>query len=457
MDIPCLEPELGLNPALRRRSTSAGPMPPGSPAQAAGEPPGDSPSDALDTLPAPLHEAVSASAPELGRPARSERALPLSGSAGRVVHCVGRLDCDEAHGLLWPTVLALADAGLRQCVVLLHPADAEHARLLLPREVPLVVAAPGRMLQRWRRAAQARIAAELRAEPVLAVHLHGHAGAFAGLAAMQEIAVHAPVFFHTPQHPASGWPMRALTRWLGRLAQGRTPAGNPPAYLVQPGRVDPLSAASALGDALLAEPVHDLFFHTPHAEVEPPRVVTRGRADDVDFAARYAQIAVLLAGSAPTLQFAWIGDADEAVQAVLKAAHVQVLPGAAPAERAEQLAQAWIYLAPIGDAPDARGLLEAMAVGLPCVTHAGGASAELVIDQLSGLVGDRDEALLQAIAALVDSPALRERLGGAARERSLLRYSRHRFQASLLLAHGLSARSGTEAAAPRRLRRFAAA
>lgn len=387
---------------------------------------------------------------------RPERALPLSGSAGRVLHCVGRLEPDDAHGPLWPTVLALADAGLRQCVVLLHPADAEHARLLLPREVPLVVASAGGVLQRWRRDAQARIAAELRAEPVLAVHLHGHAGAFAGLAAMQQVEVHAPVFFHTPQPPASGWPMRALTRWLGRLAQGRTPAGDPPAYLVQPGRVDPLSAASALGDALLAEPVHDLFFHTPQAEMERPRVVTRGRAGDVAFAARYAQVAVLLAGSTPTLQFAWIGNADEAVHAVLKAAHVQILPGATPAERADQLAQAWIYLAPSGDAPDARGMLEAMAVGLPCVTRGGGASAELVIDRLSGRVGERDDALLQAIAALVDSPTLRQRLGRAARERSLLRYSRHRFQASLLLAHGLPLRSRADV--PERLpHRFAPA
>lgn len=455
MDIPCLEPELDLNQNLHEYAARAAVGGRGNAADTATT--STPPTDAQDTLPAPADEAQPpAEAVVTGRP-RPERPMPLMGSVGRVVHCVGRLDCDEAHGLLWPTVLALADAGLRQCVVLLHPADAEHARLLLPRTVPLIVAAPGGVLQRWRRDAQARIAAELRAEPVLAVHLHGHAGAFAGLAAMQEVEVHAPVFFHTPQHPASGWPMRSLTRWLGRLAQGRTPAGDPPAYLVQPGRVDPLSAASAFGDALLAEPVHDLFFHTPHAEVEPPRVVTRGRADDVAFAARYAQIAVLLAGSAPTLQFAWIGEADEAVQAVLKAAHVQILPGADPAERAAQLAQAWIYLAPSGDALDARGVLEAMAVGLPCVTRDGGAGAELVIDQLSGFVCARDEALLQAIAALVDSAALRQRLGRAARERSLLRYSRHRFQASLLLAHGLPASSGSDAAPARRMRRFAAA
>jgi hypothetical protein len=442
VDIPCLEPELDLNPGLRRRPSASARVGAGT--------------DLPDTQPAALDEAGSpatAAPPPTATP-RRERPMPLTGSAGRVLHCVGRLDCDEAHGLLWPTVLALAEAGLRQCVVLLHPADAEHARLLLPRDVPLVVAATGRILQRWRRAAQARITAELRAEPVLAVHLHGHAAAFAGLSAMQEAEVLAPVFFHAPHHPASGWPMRTLTRWLSRLAQGRTPAaGDPPAYLVQPGRVDPLSAADALGDDRLAEPVHDLFFHTPHAEVEPPSVVTLGRADDIAFAAAYAQVAVLLAGSAPTLQFGWIGAADEAVQAVLKAAQVQILPGADHRDRADQLGRAWLYLAPAGDVLDARGLREAMAVGLPCVTRDGGAGAELVIDQLSGFVCAQDEALLQAIAALVDSPALRQRLGRAARERSLLRYSRHRFQASLLLAHGLPASSG-EATAPRRLRRL---
>lgn len=368
---------------------------------------------------------------------RPERPMPMSGSAGRVVHCVGRLDSDEAHGLLWPTVLALSDAGVRQCVVLLHPADAEHSRLLLPRSVPLVLAAPNGVLLRWRRLAHERIAAELRAEPVLAVHLHGHAGAFAGLRAMEGVNVQAPVFFHTPQHPGSGWPWRVLTDWVSRLAQGRAPADAPPAYLVQPGRVDPLSTPARLRNEVLAQPVGDDFFRVARASAAQPLIVTQGRADDLDFAAAYAQIAVLLAGSTATMQFAWLGEADAGVQAVLKAAQVQILPCRDAQERADQLARAWLYVAPEGDSLDARGVIEAMAAGLPCVARPGSVCGELVIDQLSGFVCPRNEDLLQGIARLVDAPALCRSMGRAARERALQRYSRHRFQASMLLAHGL--------------------
>lgn len=405
------------------------------------------PGELAETDPAPLDGAPLPSA--LATPVvRPERPMPMSGSAGRVVHCVGRLDSDEAHGLLWPTVLALSDAGVRQCVVLLHPADAEHARLLLPRSVPLVLAAPNGVLLRWRRLAHKRIAAELRTEPVLAVHLHGHAGAFAGLRAMEDAGTQAPVFFHTPQHPGSGWPWRVLTDWVSRLAQGRAPADAPPAYLVQPGRVDPLRTPARLRNEVLAQPVSDDFFLVTRAAGEQPLIVTRGRADDVAFAAGYAQIAVLLAGSAPSMQFAWLGDADEAVQAVLKAAQVQVLPCRDAHERADQLARAWLYVAPEGDSLDARGVIEAMATGLPCVARPGTVCGELVIDQLSGFVCPRNEDLLQGIARLVDAPQLRRSMGRAARERALQRYSRHRFQASMLLAHGLSPAHAPRPAAP---------
>ncbi|MBK6718012.1 MAG: glycosyltransferase [Burkholderiales bacterium] len=176
--------------------------------------------------------------------------------------------------------------------------------------------------------------------------------------------------------------------------------------------------------------------------------MTRGRADDVAFAAGYAQIAVLLAGSAPSMQFAWLGDADEAVQAVLKAAQVQVLPCRDAHERADQLARAWLYVAPEGDSLDARGVIEAMATGLPCVARPGTVCGELVIDQLSGVVCPRNEDLRQGIARLVDAPQRRRSMGRAARERALQRYSRHRFQASMLLAHGLSPAQAPRPAAP---------
>jgi hypothetical protein len=361
------------------------------------------------------------------------------------VHIVGRLDSDDAHSLLWPTVLALADAGVRQAVLLLHPGDAEHARLLLPREVPLVVAREaGLWLHRPAKAAEC-LRAQLRAEPVLAVHLHGSRVALSGLRAMRDCGLQAPVFFHAPEQPAPPTRLRAGARWLARWGSRPLLAEQQAAFVVLPGRVDPLRAARAADDAL-AQPLRDDFFHITRAESPHPLIVTSGRPGDVAFASGYAQLAVLMAGSDPNLQFAWIGEADDAVQAVLKAAHVQVLPARHELERAAHLAQAWLYVAPEGSGAEARGVVEAMAVGLPCVARDGVACRDLVIDQLSGFVCARTEELITGIARLVDAAALRQEMGEAARARSLQRHSRHRFQASMLLAHGLPTRLETPAA-----------
>lgn len=364
--------------------------------------------------------------------------MPLIGSVGRVVHCVSRLDRDEAQRLLWPTVLALADAGVRQCVLLLRPGDLEQARLLLPRDVPVVEAAPARLgwLPRQTRILRS-IMSELQAEPVLAVHLHGRGAAFSGLRAMRDCGLHAPVFFHLPDDSSRRAPWLQFGRWLSGRSGGPIP-DHAPAYVVVPGRVDSMATPKVVHEEVLAEPVEDLFFRIDRVEAAHPLIVTRGRANDLALAAVYAQLAVLLAGSVSSLQFAWIGEADDAVQAVLKAAQIQVLPCRQPHELSEALQQAWLYLAPLGDAADARGLVEAMAAGLPCVARRGTTCADLVIDGLSGYLCRRRHDLIEAMARLVDSTELRRAMGHAARERSLQRFSRHRFQASMLLAHGLT-------------------
>lgn len=65
--------------------------------------------------------------------------------------------------------------------------------------------------------------------------------------------------------------------------------------------------------------------------------------------------------------------------------------------------------------------LEAMASGLPAVNAIASGSNSLVLEGVTGhLVDARDEAAMAArIASLVNDPALRQRLGAAARERSL--------------------------------------
>ena len=70
-------------------------------------------------------------------------------------------------------------------------------------------------------------------------------------------------------------------------------------------------------------------------------------------------------------------------------------------------------------------LLEAMASGLPVVATAVGGVPEVVRDGVDGLLcpaGDTD-AVTDAIGRLASDPSLRARLGAAARERILDRYT----------------------------------
>jgi glycosyltransferase involved in cell wall biosynthesis len=69
-------------------------------------------------------------------------------------------------------------------------------------------------------------------------------------------------------------------------------------------------------------------------------------------------------------------------------------------------------------------LLEAMATGLPCVASAIGGCRDVITDRQTGLlVPPRDTAALQgALQELLQSPALRERLGAAARRDAVARF-----------------------------------
>jgi len=78
-------------------------------------------------------------------------------------------------------------------------------------------------------------------------------------------------------------------------------------------------------------------------------------------------------------------------------------------------------------------LMEAMAMGIPCVTTHITGIPELIRNGIDGLlVAPSDlDALVEALAALMDDPALRERLAGSGRARILAHYDLRRNVAEL--------------------------
>ena len=98
----------------------------------------------------------------------------------------------------------------------------------------------------------------------------------------------------------------------------------------------------------------------------------------------------------------------------------------------ERLADADIFVLPSRSEAFPNGVLEAMATGLPIVASAVGGIVELIHDGTTGLLvpaGDA-AALADRICRLMNDAAFAARLGGAARDEALARYSFDRMVAS---------------------------
>lgn len=339
-----------------------------------------------------------------------------------ILHLVTRLRPGGHGGTLWPTLMALADGQLMQQVLPLAAGAGalQAARLLSPESVQLLpVPAMRAVATALRRALDAPA-------PPQALHLHGLPALLSARHVLQgRPRAHMPLFLHQCS--------RVLAQ---RLLQGMPERS---VFLVGPDRVDPLAAAPLPGA------VDAVFFSQPLTTDTAPRIVTAATGDpqaDEEIAQAFAELAVMLSGIQAARQpaFAWIGPVPGSVRALLLAAQVklqEIALAEAPA-RARALAQAWIYLAPDVAGRGADRLAEAMAVGLACVAAPAPSYRLQIIDALSGELHARRADLLQSLARLLESDALRLAMGRAARLRARHQHGHHRFRASLLLAHGLS-------------------
>jgi glycosyltransferase involved in cell wall biosynthesis len=99
-----------------------------------------------------------------------------------------------------------------------------------------------------------------------------------------------------------------------------------------------------------------------------------------------------------------------------------------PEREIAYLQHADIGLMPLHNTPRARGkcafkALQYMAVGTPVVLSPVGMNAEVVEDGVTGYLADTPEEWKAKLARLITDPALRERMGRAARERVREHYS----------------------------------
>ncbi len=203
-------------------------------------------------------------------------------------------------------------------------------------------------------------------------------------------------------------PFGTLLGWLAQRLRGRPADAAARADL----EADFRAALAAPGGEAGVIQVGRVFFETLPNTARRPLIVTSSGVDQPRSALTFAQLAVLLGDESLGLSFNWIGATAAESRAALKAAHVGVFEVKSDHERAQRLACGWVYLA----AGDAVGfLVEAMALGLPCIALDSAATRNVVRHGETGFLCRNSTEVRQAIAELVDSAELRERLGTAAR------------------------------------------
>jgi glycosyltransferase involved in cell wall biosynthesis len=354
-----------------------------------------------------------------------------------VVHLVGRLT-DQVFSFLRPATEAIAQTGADQCVVLLDDPRNVQFQPEFDTRVRLVPTPNERsMVRRWQ-AAHAVYQQVLGEHAPTAVHLHGFVPWLLGAGLARRANPDVRVFY-SPYGSALRGSIKAVSTpllWAVRRWQGHF-ANQTIVCLDSQERNAPVFKVA--GVELIESPVSRVFLETPRNPARRALIVTSSNTQRPGFAFRFAQLAVLLGDASIGLAFNWIGTADRESLAALKAANVGVFNVTNEEDRAQRLASGWVYLA-IGSAPGFPWyLVEAMAMGLPCIALDTPCHRAVMRHRETGFLCRTDVQIRQILAELIDSPELRASIGSAARDDASQRFDERRFRDSVLSAYALPA------------------
>lgn len=273
-----------------------------------------------------------------------------------------------------------------------------------------------------------------------AVHLHSSKAGFVGRLALLGMMMPVRVLysphglaFLNRRRPLASAAFFAL-EWLA----GRT-------------RFDPVACSDSEAEMLLRvtrhepyvleNPVEPAFFAVARQEQATPLVITIGRVCEQKAPEVFAELAVRVRVDHPAAQFVWIGSGSGADghdgEAVLRAAGVTVTGWLPPAELRGWLARATVYVQTSRWEGLPLSVIQAQAVGLPCVVTDVVGNRDAVVDGETGFVaGDVDE-LAAHVELLLREPVLRRAVSQPARSAAERRFGRVRFRQALAQLYGL--------------------
>lgn len=356
----------------------------------------------------------------------------LSPPQGHVLHIVGDLT-EAVFGFMGPASDTLARAGYRQTVVMLDQPRHRHLQGRFHKAIHLVtVPCEERSRKHWLTLAKV-VQQQIGQHAFSAVHLHGFLpwalGTRMGRLLPRETRV-----YYSPHG----------SRTLGLLRPLQTTVG---ALMSLAGVRQPEVIASSLSDAqrlkgLVAAaiktaetPVDERFFDAERHEARRPLLVSGDPEGNPRSVELFCRLAVLLSAAELGLSFNWFGPTDELTAARLKAANVGGYAIDETTELVSRLSAGWIFMA-ASEAEQFPVMLSwAMALGLPCVAADTPHHRDLIRDGATGLLYRSEEEALAQVSRLIDDPALRDKLGQAARQQVRERLSPARLDQAILGAY----------------------
>lgn len=211
----------------------------------------------------------------------------------------------------------------------------------------------------------------------------------------------------SPSHGVGAFLLKLLQQKLG-AAPGQTLSGIR--------RTRQAAAPDTLPAAGMPVLPAQVYFETLRVEARRPLLVSSSLVGKRTEAEHFMRIAVLLGDDQLGLAFNWLGPTQGGTAAALRAAGIGQFDADTDAARAQRLGSAWLYLAATAHRGHPIHLLEAMAIGLPCVALDSEQHRRVIVNGETGLLCRNLADMLQSIAQLVDSMPLRLQMGQQARQ-----------------------------------------
>jgi len=345
-------------------------------------------------------------------------------------------------GVLTQAIAELAQIKVRQTLVYSRrpdtPAD---VKSLFPSGLRLIELAPaqGRNLE-FASKLYEELRALVRDDPPDVVHLHSSKAGFVGRLALRALGSRAQILYsphglaflnlHRPWSSAGCW---ILERLAGFVDCQPVSCGASEARM--------LATVTRRPAFVIENPVDPEFFNVARREAETPLVVMAGRICEQKAPEIFAEVSIRVRLEVPDARFVWIGAGDAESEAMLHAVGVDVTGWLPQSEVREWLARASVYLQTSRWEGLPLSVLQATAVGLPCVVLNAVGNRDAVVHQDTGYIGDSTDDLSLFVTMLLNNPALRLWVGRRARERAERRFTRERFRAALLRLYQLDAES----------------